>query len=454
METVPLPGDIGLFVCEEMERARVPGVAVGVIADGRWYAGGFGVTSLRHPQSVTPHTLFQTGSTSKTFCASAIMALVDDGKLDVEAPVRRYIPTFRLRSEEDAARVTIRHLLTHHGGWVGDYFKDHGDNDDALAQMTAKMVDAPQVSPAGYAFSYSNAGFNVLARLVEVGSGQVFQEFMAERFLGPLALDHTTYSANDAIIHRTAIGHLETPRGPKVSGHFRIHRGIAGSSGVIASAVDQLAWAAFHMSDGVAADGSRVLLPGTVRAMQDTQAEAGSMCDSFGFGWMLDDVAGRRLVKHGGSINGQLSSFEFIPELGYACTVLTNCDTGRDVRDTVARACLAHFTGIERIFPKADPALNPTLAGLAGHYRQRMVELDVEAAADSLFVHDRQAAWIAALEPRAVDPPPSRLQLFAPDRAVVVEGPHQGETAEFLRDEQGNVTFMRWDGRLSARTSE
>ncbi|MCA9852526.1 MAG: beta-lactamase family protein, partial [Dehalococcoidia bacterium] len=166
-------GDIGLFVREEMERARVPGVAVGVIADGRWYAGGFGVTSLRHPQSVTPHTLFQTGSTSKTFCASAIMALVDDGKLDVEAPVRRYIPTFRLRSEEDAARVTIRHLLTHHGGWVGDYFKDHGDNDDALAQMTAKMVDAPQVSPAGYAFSYSNAGFNVLARLVEVGSGQV-----------------------------------------------------------------------------------------------------------------------------------------------------------------------------------------------------------------------------------------------------------------------------------------
>jgi hypothetical protein len=82
-----------------------------------------------------------------------------------------------------------------------------------------------------------------------------------------------------------------------------------------------------------------------------------------------------------------------------------------------------------------------------------MVELDVETQGDSVLVHDRQAAWIAALEPRATNPPPSRLQLFAPDRAVVVEGPHQGETAEWLRDRDGNVTFMRWDGRLSARTS-
>jgi hypothetical protein len=167
---------------------------------------------------------------------------------------------------------------------------------------------------------------------------------------------------------------------------------------------------------------------------------------------MLDTVGGRRVVKHGGSINGQLSSFEFIPSLGYACTVLTNCDTGRDVRDTVAAACLKLFTGLERALPAPDPSLVGTLPGLAGHYRQRMAEFDVAVDGGTLVLHDRQAAWIAALEPRGADPPASVLQLFAPDRAVVISGSHRGETAEFLRDGSGNVAWMRWDGRLSART--
>jgi hypothetical protein len=166
---------------------------------------------------------------------------------------------------------------------------------------------------------------------------------------------------------------------------------------------------------------------------------------------MLDTVSGHRLVKHGGSINGQLSSFEFIPSLGYACTVLTNCDSGRDVRDTVAARCLKLFTGLERTPPAPDPSLVPSLPQLAGAYKQRMVELDLQVDGDRLLLQDRQAAWIAAIEPRASNPPPSVLQLYAPDRAVVVSGAHRGETAEFLRDGAGKVAWMRWDGRLSAR---
>lgn len=446
MDHEPIPGHIGLFARAEMERLGVPGVAVGVIADGRWYATGYGVTSLRNPLSVTPETLFQVGSTSKTYAATAILALAEAGLLDVEERVRTYLPAFRLKSEADAATVTVRHLLTHHGGWVGDYFKDMGDNDDALALMVEKMADAPQVTPAGFAFSYSNAAFNVLARIVEVVSGEAYQSFIRRRFLDPLGMGQTTYFAHDAILHRVAMGHLDSPGGPLVSGHWRINRSIAGSSGVVSSAVDQLGWAAFHMSEG-----GGVLKGGTLRTMQAMQAEAGSMCESFGFGWMLDTVGGERLVKHGGSINGQLSSFEFIPALGYACTVLTNCDGGREVRDTVAAACMEHFTGLKRSLPAADPALAGTLPELAGTYKQRMVELDVTVERESLWVHDRQAPWIAALEPRNADPPPAPMHLFAPDRAVVTAGAHRGETAEFIRDGTGNVAWMRWDGRLSAR---
>lgn len=452
MEHAPLPGEIEDFARAEMARTNLPGAAVGVIARGVWHSGGFGVTSLTNPLPVTPETLFQIGSTSKTYCAAAVMALVEAGKLDLEATVRTYIPSFRLRSEEDAANVTIRHLLTHRGGWVGDYFKDMGAGDDALQRMTVKMADAPQVTPAGFAFSYSNSGFNVLARLVEVASDETYIGFVERRFLRPLGLVHTTFKADEAMVHRFAMGHLEQASGPpRVSGFYRVPRSIAGSSGVISSVLDQLAWAAFHLGDGTAPGGERVLLPGTLRSMQETQAEAGSMCEDFGLGWMLDTVGGRRLVKHGGSINGQLSSFELIRSLGYACTVLTNCDTGREARDTLAAGCMKRFTGLERSSPAPDPSLVPSLGELAGRYEQRLVELELVVSGDTLVLEERQAAWIAALQPRTVSAPRSVLQLFAPDRAVVVVGARRGETAEFLRNGAGAVAFMCWDGRLSAR---
>ena len=452
MNLEPLPVELTNFARDEMDRLRVPGVAIGVIAGGHWYGAGLGVTSLRHPMEVTPDTLFQVGSTSKTFAASAIMALCDEGLVDVEATVRTYIPEFRLRSEEDAARVTLRHLLTHYGGWMGDYFKDMGTNDDALRLMVEKMVDAPQVTPAGFAFSYSNAAFNVLARIVEVVSSEVYEEFIGRRFLAPLGMDHTTYFAHDAILHSVAIGHLDTREGPVPSTFWRINRSIAGSSGVVSSAVDQLRWAAFHLGGGTAPGGERLLSEATVRAMQTPQAAAGSMCEAMGWGWMLDTVGGQQLVKHGGSINGQLSSFEFAPGLEYACTVLTNGENGgREVRDKVAAACLKAFTGIERPAPEPDPKLAAEASQYAGRYRQRLAELEVRAEGGTLVVQERQPAWLAAIEPRDVDPPPSPVGLFAKDAGVVTEGSRAGERCEFIRDEAGEIRWMRWDGRLSVR---
>src|SRR5215218_11215946 len=105
-----------------MEEHGVPGVALGVLFDGEEETAGLGVTSIENPLEVTPDTLFQIGSIAKTYLAVAAMRLVERGELDLDAPVRRYIPDFRLSDEHVAARVTTRHLLTHTGGWVGDVF--------------------------------------------------------------------------------------------------------------------------------------------------------------------------------------------------------------------------------------------------------------------------------------------------------------------------------------------
>ena len=123
----------------EMKRLKIPGIAVGVFHDGNEHTAGFGVTSVENQLPVTPDTLFQTGSISKTFTGTIMMRLVEAGQVALDAPVRRYLPKLELSDEAVAERVTIRHLLTHTGGWVGDYFNDFGDGDDALDKMVSSI---------------------------------------------------------------------------------------------------------------------------------------------------------------------------------------------------------------------------------------------------------------------------------------------------------------------------
>ena len=117
----------------QMEEFSVPGASLGVLFDGEEETAALGVTSIEHPLDVTPDTLFQIGSITKTFTATAIMRLVERGAVDLDAAVRTYLPEFRLMDEDVAARATIRQLLTHTGGWLGDYFADFGRGADALA---------------------------------------------------------------------------------------------------------------------------------------------------------------------------------------------------------------------------------------------------------------------------------------------------------------------------------
>ena len=111
---------VGDAVRAAMEETQTPGVAVGLLQDGTEEAAGFGITSTENPLEVTPDTLFQIGSITKTFTGTAAMRLVEEGKLDLDAPVREYLSGLKLSDESVAERVTTRHLLTHTGGWIGD----------------------------------------------------------------------------------------------------------------------------------------------------------------------------------------------------------------------------------------------------------------------------------------------------------------------------------------------
>src|SRR5438552_2272597 len=108
---------LAALVTQKMAEYHVPGVAFGIVKDGKITARGFGVTNVDNPQPVTPETIFALASISKTVTTTAMMRLVEQGKVDLNAPVRKYLPDFKLQDESAAASVAIWHLLTHTPGW-------------------------------------------------------------------------------------------------------------------------------------------------------------------------------------------------------------------------------------------------------------------------------------------------------------------------------------------------
>src|SRR5688572_2401144 len=180
-------------IVSEMKRLKVPGMAIGIWHKGKEYAEGFGVTSVEHPLPVTADTLFQTGSISKTFTGTIMMKLVEDGKVDLDAPVKKYITDFKVQDKDVTDKVTVRHLLTHMGGWVGDYFNDFGNGDDALDRMVKDIAKLPQVQPLGKIWSYNNTGFNIASRVIEIVTKKSYEQAAQEMLLDPLHLDMTFF---------------------------------------------------------------------------------------------------------------------------------------------------------------------------------------------------------------------------------------------------------------------
>src|SRR5258705_1998997 len=144
-----------------MSRYHVPGIAIGILHDGDEDIAAYGVTNLEHPLPVDADTLFQIASITKTITATVVMRLVERGALDLDAPIRRYIPEFKVRDEDAAKRATLRHLVTHTGGWLGDCLADFRQGDDALARYGSAIAQLDQLTPLRELLHYSHSHFAV-----------------------------------------------------------------------------------------------------------------------------------------------------------------------------------------------------------------------------------------------------------------------------------------------------
>lgn len=426
-------------VMRQMRRRKVPGVAVGIVYGDREWNAGFGVTSVSDPQPVDADTLFLHASITKTYTATAIMRLVDMGVLDLDAPVRAYLPMFAVADEATSAHTLLKHLVTHTGGWYGDFFVDTGANDDKLARYVARMRHLPQITPLGAFFSYDNSAFGVLGRIIEVVTGAPYEAAMRTLVLDPLGLAHTSYSPDDFPSLAYAVGHTVTPSGPMPQEDPFDYPSVNPFGGIVAGMRDTLRYARFHLGDGTASDGARLLSQGAFNRMHTIQGPG--VPDSFdgvGVSWFINDYGPARLLSHDGSLLGQESLLTIAPDQGFASIILTNSDTGDALASDVSDRAIERFLGAVAPDPGEPRALSPgELAPFVGRYGVPGFELyDLRAMQGHLrlVTLDRDGS-------RTRDPPQS-LRFYAGDRT---------SGGDFLRKPDGSVGWLRLDSRIKAR---
>ncbi len=432
----------------------VPGVAVGVDHGGERDIATYGVTSVDHGRPVDEATLFQIGSTAKTFTATAIMVLVEQGLIDLDQPVRRYLPELRLRDAGTAETLTVGQLLNHTAGWDGgDAWIDTGEGDDALARSVALLADLPQQFPAGTGASYNNASFVLAGRVVEKVTGETFERALARLVLDPLGLHQTMTSLNDIMTQPFAVGHRT--HGPErtvsVCRPWSDPRGYLPAGARLASSIgDQLTWARFQLGDGRSPDGTRLLSEHRLRAMH-TPTTSHELLPGVrvGIGWQLREIDGVQVVEHHGDVSGQHSTVTVVPERDCAIVVLMNSSpTGRELAERIVRQTLETRLGLVERSPEPLLLSPDELAPYAGTYRTEGIELRIVVAGSGLVIHGTLSDDDAPGE--TLEFP---VSLLADERFLVVDGPFSGLQGEFVR-EAGVIVAARHVGRLVPRAEK
>ena len=446
-----IDADLAAFIEDAMGHYHVPGVAVGVFHDGTDYVGGFGVTNVDHPLAVNERTLYQIGSITKTFTGTVAMCLVEQGKLDLDAPIRTYLPDLKLADPEATERATMKHLLTHTGGWVGDYFDDLGAGDDALARMVVQLAQVPQIAPIGTLWSYNNAAFYLAGRVIEVLTGQPYETAVQELVLAPLGMDHTYFFARNIVTERFAVGHKVQDGTPVVARPWELPRTANAAGGLLSDVLDLLIYARFHMRDGTAADGARVLSPEGVRFMQTPHFSRGSQGE-MGLTWMLESVGGERTVRHGGGTVGQQTTLVLVPSRHFALTVLTNADRGAELHGEATKWMLRRYLGLENPEPTPLDHRDDELALYAGRYTAAGSDVEISVREGGLIVQMVPKGGFPNRDIRPPEPPPPvRAALYGHDLLVALDEPMKGTRGEFLRDADGSIAWLRMGSRAAKR---
>ncbi len=311
----------------------VAGLAVAVVRDEEVVSRGFGVRDAGTGTPVTPETMFHLASVSKPFVATAIATVATargagEPVLDLDAPITELVPEFKLADGREG-EVTARRLLSHVSGLpdIEDYgWHDPQLGDDALSEFAGSISDWRLQSEPGSAFSYSNAGFELLGLLLSRVTGKTFEHAVRDLVLAPLGMQNSTFLRGDVPAHLAASPHVGLPLSVP-EGSYPYTRRHAPSSSLHSNLVEMCRWMVAHFEPAEGSDGQWARLdPALVEQMWQPvmPVERPPWMDSVGRSWFVGSYRGYRTVSHGGSDPGFGSKLAMVPELRTGVVVLAN----------------------------------------------------------------------------------------------------------------------------------
>lgn len=367
------------------EQAGVPGFTCAVLYADRAMSAAAGVLNLDTQVEARPDSLFQIGSITKSLTATLVMQAWDEGLLDIDAPVREYLRV-RIGRGPFADTFTARQLMCHTSGLESDFFVDSGRNEDALAKYMVLCSALEFMAPPGRHYSYSNAGYAVLGRLVERVRGRTYDQVLEEHLFERAGLRRSTTRPEVAAFRRTAVGH-----GPGSDGKLAVVPDIPlprslGPAGLTlySTADDLISYARAHLS------GDKLLSLRAAEAMRSAHVPLAEAAH-WGLGWKIIPRGDTTFVGHDGGTIGMVASLWTVPEKRLAIAM---CGNGGHVRQAWEAVAFPIFREVCGKVPEAcPPEYVPAPRDLSlyeGTYESVGVSMRVSATATGLTIAVKQ----------------------------------------------------------------
>ncbi len=322
--------EIDAYVQREMGRLHIPGVSLAIVDDGKIvHARGFG-RARPGGETPTPQTPFFIGSLTKSVTALAVMQLVEAGKIDLDAPVQRYLHWFRVADARASAEITVRHLLNQTSGLptiAGEIaLADFDNSRDATERQARALSTQVLARPAGSKWEYSNANYNVLGLIIEAASGELYADYVQKHILTPLDMSHTYTSQAEAKRDGLAVGHRYWFGIPVAAPNTPIAHGSLPAGGLISSSEDMARYMIAILNGGRYGD-VQILSGAGIDELQRGSVDVsayGLTMGQYAMGWWVDKIGQMRLVWHSGTLPHFAGFMALLPEQKKGVILLFN----------------------------------------------------------------------------------------------------------------------------------
>jgi CubicO group peptidase (beta-lactamase class C family) len=364
--------NIERFVVEQLAAWEVPGCAIAAVREGDVVlATGWGRRDLGTELPVTADTLFAIGSTTKAFTAATVGALVDDGLLEWDRPLRDYLPDLRLHDSVVADRLSVVDLLSHRSGLPRHDLAWLSHPGRSRADLVRRLRFLPLSKDLRQVFQYCNFGYLVAGHVIEVLSGTPWEDYLRARLLTPLGMDRSNVSVDDMHVgpdHATA---YERRQGVVIPVPLRPVTAMAPAGAVNSCAADMARWLLAQLGGGQV-DGRTVMSPDTMArqhaphmVLPEDRTFPASTRHAYGLGWMIGRYRDHRLIEHGGGIDGFLTECMLLPDDGIGVAVMTNTSSSV-MAPVVAYRVLDELLGLEPLdwFSNFKARYDAGMAGL------------------------------------------------------------------------------------------